>query len=46
MQYGGLQGNSEIIRAATGWNICDEKLSQIAEIILSVEKSIMVIQFK
>lgn len=39
MQYGSFEVNSEIIKTATGWNICDEELSQIAERILSLEKS-------
>lgn len=43
MQYGSFEVNSEIINAATRWNICDEELSQIAERILSVEKSINVL---
>ena len=43
MQFGSFEVNSEIIKAATGWNICDEELSQIAERILSLEKSINVL---
>jgi len=43
MQYGSLEVNSEIIKAATGWSICDEEVSQIAVRILSLEKSINVL---
>lgn len=43
VQYGSLEVDAEIIKAATGWDICDKELSQTAERILSVEKSINVL---